>query len=939
MKRLGFVLLSMFYLSTQISLALTLKGRVLDFKTRNDIVGATVTLMDIDSTFISQTIASNHWINGENEGYTSQFFLNVPNEENTTYIIKVQMMGYKPTYISYNTGKIGRNVYEKNIPDILLKEDSKLLNEVMVSATKVKFYYKGDTVVYNADAFVLAEGSMLDALVRQMPGVEMKENGDVYHNGKLVKNLLLNGKDFFKNKKVMLDNLPTYMVKNIKVYDKASDEAEFLGLDEPSLKSYVMDVCLKKEHSIGWVSNIEAGTGITDMSKRDELPYLGRLFAMRFTDHSSMSAYCNANNLNDDRQPGKNDSWKPSDLKEGIRSEQLAGLNYNVESRSRKWKLGGEFNFSHFNSSNLTNSNRVNFLTTGNTFDCIINSNANTNLHLDTSHELNRTWKYLMLRVKPTLSYSKYDNNTNMESRTSTTDSIINRYHSEGLSRGYHVSSGLSVNSTVKFENTSDYVEWRLNVSYDERKDDTFNRYSLYYGKQTVPSNHAYQYYRNLPDKNKNAEIELKWNHILGKGFVINLRYNAKIANEERSSNLYLIDKLDDYYNGEIGLLPSIIEYEQCVDRKNSYLKNYTETANVLCPKIIWHHSDKKGNWYCQADIPLTLYNQKLNYTRGMIDTTLTKTPLLFGITNGFCEWKSKDNAKRLFVSYDLKGQSPDLVYYVNMRDDTDPLNIKMGNSGLKNTFTHRLQGIFGLTSRYEHYFSVDYKYVSNAISMGYLYDEKTGIKTYMPHNVNGNYDIEGRHTFSFDMDKKKIFNLRFTTRVQHVENVDLIGSASANILKRSEVLTEKVAETITLSYKKGGNSIKLKSVVNYRDIHSSREQFKKMDVWDFDYGISATLSLPWKIQLSTDITMYSRRGYTDSSMNTNDLVWNARVSKSIMNGKLVFMFDGFDILGKLSDISWSLNGQGRTEYHRNVMPQYGMFHIQYRLNKPQKSK
>lgn len=160
MKRLCFVLLSMFCLSTQVSLALTLKGRVLDFKTRNDIVGATVTLMDIDSIFISQTVASNHWINGENEGYTSQFFLNVPNEENTTYIIKVQMMGYKPKYISYNTGKIGRNVYEKNIPDILLKEDSKLLNEVVVSATKVKFYYKGDTVVYNADAFVLAEGSM-----------------------------------------------------------------------------------------------------------------------------------------------------------------------------------------------------------------------------------------------------------------------------------------------------------------------------------------------------------------------------------------------------------------------------------------------------------------------------------------------------------------------------------------------------------------------------------------------------------------------------------------------------------------------------------------------------------------------------------------------------------------------------------------------------------
>ena len=81
----------------------------------------------------------------------------------------------------------------------------------------MKFYHKGDTVVYNADAFVLAEGSMLDALVRQMPGVEIKKDGRIYHNGQFVENLLLNGKDFFRgNQEVMLENLPSYTVKQVK---------------------------------------------------------------------------------------------------------------------------------------------------------------------------------------------------------------------------------------------------------------------------------------------------------------------------------------------------------------------------------------------------------------------------------------------------------------------------------------------------------------------------------------------------------------------------------------------------------------------------------------------------------------------------------------------------------------------------------------------------
>lgn len=88
----------------------------------------------------------------------------------------------------------------------------KLLKGVTISATKIKFYNKGDTIVYNADAFQLGEGSMLDALIRQLPGAELR-NGQIYVNGKFVSSLLLNGKDFFKgNNQIMLDNLPTYMV-------------------------------------------------------------------------------------------------------------------------------------------------------------------------------------------------------------------------------------------------------------------------------------------------------------------------------------------------------------------------------------------------------------------------------------------------------------------------------------------------------------------------------------------------------------------------------------------------------------------------------------------------------------------------------------------------------------------------------------------------------
>lgn len=71
------------------------------------------------------------------------------------------------------------------------KSTERNLGEAVVSATRIKMYYKGDTLVYNADAFQLPEGSMLDDLIKQMPGVTMNQSGEIYVNGRKVDELLL----------------------------------------------------------------------------------------------------------------------------------------------------------------------------------------------------------------------------------------------------------------------------------------------------------------------------------------------------------------------------------------------------------------------------------------------------------------------------------------------------------------------------------------------------------------------------------------------------------------------------------------------------------------------------------------------------------------------------------------------------------------------------
>lgn len=209
------VVMAIFAMPLQAQSTLKITGYVYDSKTRNELPLATVQLLSVDSVVIATTQAySTSSDNGVVAEYAVYGF-EVPRKD-SAYILKCSYAGYKTSYMSITVENIRKREFTRQLPPMLMREDAKMLGEVNVSASKVKFYYRGDTVVYNADAFVLAEGSMLDVLVRQMPGVSIDSKGDIYHNGKLVENLLLNGKDFFHGKKnVLLDNLSSYMVKRI----------------------------------------------------------------------------------------------------------------------------------------------------------------------------------------------------------------------------------------------------------------------------------------------------------------------------------------------------------------------------------------------------------------------------------------------------------------------------------------------------------------------------------------------------------------------------------------------------------------------------------------------------------------------------------------------------------------------------------------------------
>ena len=211
-----------------------------------------------------------------------------------------------------------------------------------------------------------------------------------------------------------------------------------------------------------------------------------------------------------------------------------------------------------------------------------------------------------------------------------------------------------------------------------------------------------------------------------------------------------------------------------------------------------------------------------------------------------------------------------------------------------------------------------------------------------MTDNVNGSWNGSVQVGYERPVDKKKLLNLTLSTTVTYNHSVDfdmdMTGLSPTEDL--SKVNTTIVGESMALKYQKNTLTLTFDGDVNWRHSQGSQEKFETINAWDYNYGLLAKYTIPLlKIDLATDIKMFSRRGYNSQMMNTDDLVWNASLSRSFLKGKLTAKVMAFDILHQLSSTQYSVNAQGRTETWRNCIPRYAMLTLAYKFQKMPKKK
>ena len=200
--------------------SLLIEGRIVESLVKRDLIDAFMIPIDDDGNPGDTIKARARYAFTHSDHVRNMSYIEFMTErKDSTYVFEIGCPGYTSQTIVYKVERLGKRELKREMPLTELMREPHKLGEVEVVASKVKFFHKGDTLVYNADAFQLAEGSMLDALIAQLPGVELNSNGEIKVNGEKVESLLLNGKEFFdKDRNIMLENLGAYTVNNVEVY-------------------------------------------------------------------------------------------------------------------------------------------------------------------------------------------------------------------------------------------------------------------------------------------------------------------------------------------------------------------------------------------------------------------------------------------------------------------------------------------------------------------------------------------------------------------------------------------------------------------------------------------------------------------------------------------------------------------------------------------------
>ena len=913
-------------------------GAIIDRDTKDPVEQVTVQLLKTDSTYVTGAISNEKGL----------FHLNAP--ENGKYLLKITSVGYKPT--------VKRVVIEQDknlaLGNVVVGADAIMLKGAVVTAMAQKVTLKEDTFVYNSAAYRTPEGSVVEELVKRLPGAEVSDDGTIKINGKEVKKILVDGKEFMTgDTKTALKNLPTSIIDKIKAYDEKSDLSKVTGIDDGEEQT-VLDFNVKKGMNKGLMSNIDLGIGNKDR-------YSARGMGGYFNSNNHFMLFGNANNTSD-RGFGGGGPRRGFGGGNGLNASKMLAANYNYEEKN-KFKFNTSLRWNHSDGDVWSRRSSENFMGSSSSFSNSLNQNFsrsdswNGNIRLEWMPD---TMTNILFR--PSISWTTNDSRSTGISasynqdpyqytedplsdegieKMDEVDAVINRQKSVSLSNSKNNNIRGMLQLNRKLNNKGRNVTLRMDAKYTDKdsKSISLQNAHLYLVQNEAGLDSTYQTnrYNLTPSKDYSYSAQATYSEPLWKATFLQFSYKFtySYSKSDRSTydfSKYSFDGISPEYgawgnylgrlDGELG------DYRDDKLSRYSEYRNYTHDIQVMMRFI-------RQKYNLNFGVMIQPQRSKFiqDYQGKYVDTVRTVTNV--SPTLDFRYRFSK--MSNLRVNYRGTTAQPSISQLLDITDNSDPLNVSMGNPGLKPSFTQNFR-LFYNNFVQNHNKGVmtyiNFSTTSNSISNKVTYDETTGGRITRPENINGNWNVMGAFMFNCSIDSTGVWNINTGTNLGYNHYVSYLSLDKSQDSQKNTTQNTTWNERLSLSYRNDWLELSLDGTLAYNHAKNKLQPNSNLDTWQFSYGPSMTLTAPWGTSLNTSLSCSSRRGYSDESMNTDEFVWNAQLSQGFLKGKpLTVMLQFYDLLHQQSTFSRAISSVSRTDTEYNAINSYAMLHVVYRMN------
>lgn len=828
-------------------------------------------------------------------------------------------------------GYLGHQVYWKilelplangnRLDPVVMKPVPLNLREVSVNADRIPFLIKQDTIEYDAAAFRTKPDGVAEDLIRKLPGIEVDRVGNIKALGENVRNVLVDGKEFFSSDpKVATKNLPAGSIKKVQVYDKKSDQAELTGISDGE-RNKTVNLILKDDQKKAWFGNLKAGGGTG-------AHYQANAKAYRFTDKNQFAVLGMVNNVNQfgfsfqdyiDFSGGLQGMMSggsqaritisdggslPVDFGQpvnGLVTSGAGGINYSFEPKHEN-----RFNISYLGNAvgkSLDETIHTENFTPGSSFIQEEWSHSKTE---EWNHQLNLGWKNKSDSMQTTslsgnVALRQGNNSTQSETESYSGDTLMNLLNRLAHGRSSQLSSDLAgswmrkgrgnwklfkISGRGAYSNSLSKSEWE-NITH-------------YLGAVTPFMEN--QYLTNEADR---------FNFSLGTSAMRKIGKNSYLEPDLELGGSYEWTNRTQGIPGDSGIL--IDSLSPAFDRSYQWLR----------PAIRFKRNTKKSQLTLSAGAELGQMANTLDDTSTLASNLVRFTPSI--------SWEYEyKTGSRLACYYSTSVNTPMASQLLPVVDNRNPLYLMTGNRSLMPEYRHDLfvqwflYDAFSFTSLF---ISLNGAYTNNKISYSRMVNDSLGQATTLV-NVPDDYLSSLRADFSTPI-RKLGLNIHLGLRES--------WNKSTTLIDNRENINTNWNHAIKFSIdnrKKEKWDVSAGVEFDLTNARYTVQESLNSDYFNLVYfgEIRFTPNDRWHFLVGADVTNYNARSFNDA---VSVPLLRAEINFYFLkNNRAMLTLSGSDLLNRNTGIQRISEQNYLRETHSNTIGRYVMLSLKFRLNK-----